>query len=77
MPIVMAEMIPEAGGRRPDEPWAASRNGKANLIPFLGTAHEGGKFGVEARSRLEERRVANALVDRKLGAGDSVTKCRQ
>src|SRR5262249_19943550 len=74
MPIVMAEMIPEAGGRRPDEPWATSRNGKANLIPFLGTAHEGGKFAIEARGRLEERRVANAMVDRKLGAGDHLRR---
>src|SRR6516162_10831188 len=47
---------------------ATPRNGKAKLIPFLGAAHEGGKFGVEAWGGLEERRVADALVDRKLGA---------
>src|SRR5436190_13359151 len=43
---------------------------KAKLIPFLGAAHEGRKLGVEARGSLEERRVADALVDRELGAGD-------
>src|SRR5262249_54169219 len=51
-----------------------SENGKAKLIPFLGAAHEGGKFGVEARGSLEERRVADALVDRKLGAGDHLRR---
>src|SRR5262249_18823616 len=38
-------------------------NGKAKLISFLGAAHKGRKLGVEARGSLEERRVANALVD--------------
>jgi len=37
----------------------------------MGAAHEGGKLGVEARCGLEERRVADALVDRELGAGGS------
>ena len=51
-------------GRSPSE------NGKAKSIPFLGAAHEGRKLGVEARGSLEERRVTDAPVDRKLGAGD-------
>ena len=46
----------------------------AKLIPFLGAAHEGRKLGVEARGGLEERRVADALVDRKLGAGDHLRR---
>src|SRR5215831_20571654 len=70
------EIIPPAAHRL----WAGlrlgspSENGKAKLIPFLGAAHEGGKFGVEARGSLEERRVADALVDRKLGAGDHLRR---
>ena len=48
--------------------------GKANLIPFLGAAHEGRKLGVEARGGLEERRMADALVDRELGAGDHLRR---
>src|SRR5262249_1890840 len=40
-----------------------SENGKAKLIAFLGAAHEGRKLGVEARGSLEERRVADALID--------------
>jgi hypothetical protein len=47
---------------------------KANLIPFLGAAHEGRKLGVKARGCLEKRRVADALVDRELGAGDHLRR---
>src|SRR5690348_16615474 len=46
----------------------------AKLIPFLGAAHEGRKLGIEARGSLEERRVADALVDRELGAGDHLRR---
>src|SRR5580704_1853326 len=42
----------------------------SNLIHLLGAAHEGGKFGVEARRVFEEGRVADPLIDRELGAGD-------
>src|SRR5262249_52088006 len=51
-----------------------SENGKAKLIPFLGAAQEGSKLGVEARGSFEERRVADALVDRELGAGDHLRR---
>src|SRR5215472_2545420 len=43
---------------------ATSRNGKANLIPFLGAAYEGGKFGVETRGGLEERRTCRLRTQR-------------
>jgi hypothetical protein len=42
----------------------------SNLIHLLGAAHEGGKFGVEARRVFEEGRMADPLIDRELGAGD-------
>ena len=33
-----------------------------------GAAHEGGKLSIKADGILEERRVADALIDRELGA---------
>src|SRR5215469_7798690 len=62
------EIIPACAHRTAAESDFEEWKGELSLIPILGAAHEGGKFGVEARRSLEERRVADALVDRKLGA---------
>src|SRR5215831_20718168 len=48
----------------------SGRRPQAGSIHLLGAPYEGGELCVEARRILEERGVADALVDRELGARD-------
>src|SRR5262245_8035244 len=49
--------------------WAAPGT-QDTIHSLLSAAHEGGELGIEADGILEERRVADALIDRELGARD-------
>jgi hypothetical protein len=44
------------------------RETKRASIGLVGFPHEGGEFGIEARRILPERRMTDAVVQRKLGA---------
>src|SRR5215470_5515225 len=61
--------VREDEGLNPKQCWAAPGT-QGTIHSLLSAAHEGGELGIEADDILEERRVADALIDRELGARD-------
>jgi hypothetical protein len=66
------EITPARGS--PPNGRAALEEWEGELNSLLRAAHEGRKLRVEARGGFEERRVADALIDRELGAGDHLRR---